>query len=127
MGLFAPQISSHSSKPFPRHRHWKLAGKNDRQKRHFFLDHPLVQSEKVRPGQAVKTKEFWLLWLAFFLNFQAQSYYGLIWKVFGQTFIHDDQFLAIVGALGAVFASLGVIFWGRFIDFFSYRFSMVNI
>ena len=51
-----------------------------------------MENENVSSGQ---TREFWFLWITWFLNIMAMSYMILIWKVFGQTFIHDDKFLAI--------------------------------
>ena len=39
------------------------------------------QMENVRPGQMVKTTEFWILWLTFFLNSQAIGYINSMYKV----------------------------------------------
>jgi hypothetical protein len=38
---------------------------------------------------------------------QAVGYINTMYKAFGQTFIDDDHFLAIVGAFAAVFNSAG--------------------
>ena len=62
---------------------------------------PVVQPElevNLEPSQIIKTHEFWILWTTFVLNTQAVGYINSMYKAFGQTFIHDDHFLAIVGA-----------------------------
>ena len=48
-------------------------------------------------------------------------------KVFGFTFINDDQFLALVTSLAGVFNALGHIIWGVFIDRFSFKLSFLTI
>lgn len=84
------------------------------------LGHP-QDSENLKPSQVVKTREFWILWLTLFLNNQAISYINAMYKAYGQTFIKDDHFLAIVGAFAAIFNSSGRIFWGHLADNFGYR------
>jgi MFS family permease len=81
----------------------------------------LEDEENLKPGQIVKSREFWILWATFFLNTQAITYINSNYKVFGQSFINDDHFLAIVGAVAAVFNSGGRIFWGYLCDHFGYR------
>lgn len=54
--------------------------------------------ENLKPGQIVKTQEFWILWGTFFLNTQAIGYINSMYKAYGQVFISDDHFLAVVGA-----------------------------
>lgn len=44
-----------------------------------------------------------------------------MYKAYGQTFIDDDHFLAIVGAFAAVFNASGRIFWGHLTDSYGYR------
>ena len=85
------------------------------------------QAENVKPGQIVKTREFWILWTTFVLNTQAIGYINSMYKAFGQTFINDDHFLAVVGALAAIFNCIGRVFWGHFCDVFSYKFCMVIV
>merc|ERR1719209_2772968 len=55
----------------------------------------------IKPGDIVKTREFWILWVTFLLNTQAVGYINSMYKAFGQTFIQDDHFLAVVGAFAA--------------------------
>ncbi len=76
----------------------------------------MEDNDNIKPGQATRSKEFWILWATFFLNTQAITYINSMYKAYGQGFINDDHFLAIVGALAAVFNSLGRIFWGHLCD-----------
>ena len=46
------------------------------------------------------------------------------YKAFGQTFIRDDQFLSIVGAITSVFNCSGRLFYGLIMDRFAYKVSM---
>ena len=87
--------------------------------------HPDV--ENVSPSQVVKTQEFWMLWFTFVLNTQAVGYINTMYKAFGQEFIKDDHFLAVVGAFAAVFNSFGRVFWGHLCDAFSYKMCMMIV
>ena len=80
--------------------------------------------ENVKPGQIVKSKEFWILWLTFFFNTQAIGYINSMYKAYGQTYVHDDHFLSIVGALAAIFNASGRVFWGNMCDAYGYRLCM---
>merc|ERR1719471_539341 len=71
----------------------------------------------IKPSDIVKTREFWVLWVTFVLNTQAVGYINSMYKAFGQTFIQDDHFLAVVGAFAAVFNSSGRVLWGHLCDF----------
>ncbi|XP_071479836.1 apicoplast pyruvate carrier 1-like [Diadema antillarum] len=51
--------------------------------------------------------------------------FGTPKPAYGQTFINDDHFLAIVGSFSAVFNGLGRVFWGSLADKFSYRVIMM--
>uniref|UniRef100_A0A183BS35 MFS domain-containing protein n=1 Tax=Globodera pallida TaxID=36090 RepID=A0A183BS35_GLOPA len=46
------------------------------------------------------------------------------YKAYGQTFIHDDFFLATINAFAAVFNTISRISWGAIADKFSYQLSM---
>ncbi len=84
------------------------------------LGHP-EEAESLKPGQALRTREFWILWGTFFLNTQAITYINSMYKAYGQGFIRDDHFLSIVGAVAAVFNAGGRVFWGHLCDGFGYR------
>ena len=46
------------------------------------------------------------------------------YKAFGQTFIKDDRFLSIVGAITSVFNCSGRLVYGMIMDKFAYKVSM---
>jgi len=83
--------------------------------------------ESLKPGQIVKTCEFWILWSTFFLNTQAIGYINSMYKAYGQVFINDDHFLAVVGAFAAIFNASGRVFWGHLCDKFGYRSCMLVV
>lgn len=80
--------------------------------------------ENVRPGQMVQTREFGILWATFFLNTQAIGYINAMYKAYGQTYVEDDHFLSIVGAVAAIFNAGGRVFWGNMCDAYGYRLCM---
>ncbi|XP_071511784.1 apicoplast pyruvate carrier 1-like [Diadema antillarum] len=84
-----------------------------------------VSGLDLTPKMMVKTKEFWLLWLTYLANGQGITLISTLYKAYGQTFINDDHFLAIVGSFSAVFNGLGRVFWGSLADKFSYRVIMM--
>ena len=47
-----------------------------------------------------------------------------LYKAFGQTFIYDDHFLAIVGAICSFFNCAGRLMYGLIMDKTSYKFAM---
>ena len=53
--------------------------------------------------------------------------FNLYLKPFGQTFIKDDEFLAIVGSVSQIFNALGRPFWGFVIDRVSYKVSLKKL
>ena len=87
----------------------------------------LPDTENVPPSLVVKSQEFWMLWFTFVLNAQAVGYINTMYKAFGQQFIKDDHFLAVVGAFAAVFNSGGRVFWGYLCDVFSYKMCMLIV
>jgi len=91
---------------------------------------PNIQADEeinIKPGDIVKTREFWTLWITFVLNTQAVGYINSMYKAFGQTFIKDDHFLAVVGAFAAIFNSGGRVLWGHLCDVFGYKTCMVMV
>lgn len=87
----------------------------------------LQDEDNLIPSQIVKTREFWILFGTFWLNTQAVTYINTMYKAYGQTFIQDDHFLALVGAVAAVFNAGGRIFWGHLCDHFGYRNCMLTV
>ena len=78
--------------------------------------HPLV---------VIKTREFWTLWLMFLTNGQAVQFTSALYKSYGETFISNDRFLAIVGSFASVFNGLCRILWGYLADRISFKRTMV--
>merc|ERR1719447_619638 len=77
------------------------------------------------PTEALRKKEFYLLWLTrFSVVLITQSVSGF-YKAFGQSFINDDLFLSFVGAVSSVFNCSGRLFYGVLMDKTSYRSSMM--
>ncbi|XP_003723983.2 uncharacterized protein LOC100890289 isoform X2 [Strongylocentrotus purpuratus] len=69
---------------------------------------------------------FWQLTVAMFMDSFVILYLTTLYKVFGQTFIHDDLFLAATGACASVFNALSRIFWGHIADRFSCKVSFMT-
>ena len=64
-------------------------------------------AESLKPKVIIRTYEFWTLWLTIVLNTQAISHINAMYKAYGQTFINDDHFLSLVGAIAAIFNASG--------------------
>eukprot|EP00117_Sycon_ciliatum_P049635 scpid67080/ scgid35148/ Oxalate:formate antiporter; Oxalate:formate antiport protein; Oxalate:formate exchange protein len=75
----------------------------------------------LRPMEAMRTLIFPVLWLTFLFNGQAVVYVINIYKTFGQTFIADDGFLAMVGTVSSLANMASRIFWGAVVDKYSYK------
>lgn len=73
--------------------------------------------------EVIKEKTFHILWLIYFFNTIAIGYINAMGKSFGQTFIRDDHFLAVIVSLAAIFNASGRIVWGRLMDLTSFRVS----
>ena len=52
--------------------------------------------------------------------------YVLYLKAYGETFISDDHFLALVGSIGTGFISVGRISWGFIVDRLPLRVSLFS-
>ncbi|XP_069119495.1 oxalate:formate antiporter-like isoform X2 [Argopecten irradians] len=75
-----------------------------------------VRDTDLSPREVLKTKAFYMLWLLYLLNGQGIQFISALYKTYGQTFIKDDHFLAIVGSLAAVCNGGGRIVWGVLAD-----------
>ena len=80
--------------------------------------------EYVTPLEAFKRKELYLLWITRLSVVLISNFVSGFYKAFGQTFIFDDQFLGIIGAVTSVFNCTGRLFYGMIMDKFSYKVSM---
>ncbi|KAF0297410.1 Oxalate:formate antiporter [Amphibalanus amphitrite] len=65
------------------------------------------------------------LLLGFVMNAYSMTMINSFWKAFGQTFIKDDHFLAMVGMGSSVFNMLGRMVWGLVCDVWGYKPTMV--
>ncbi|XP_076334292.1 apicoplast pyruvate carrier 1-like isoform X2 [Tachypleus tridentatus] len=68
----------------------------------------LVESKElsVTPQEALKTKQFYLLVVTAVCSFHSITFMKTFYKVFGQSFIRDDTFLATVGSVSSAFHAL---------------------
>jgi len=74
--------------------------------------------------EAMKTSCFYILWITFSLNVATICYLSTMYKAFAQTFINDDWFLAVIGAVASIFSSLGRLSWGMMMDRWNYKICM---
>ena len=86
----------------------------------------LIDVISVHPFRMLRTPSFYHLWSMMLLAGFSVSFIATLFKVFGLTFIDDDQFLATVGSMSAVLNCAGRIVWGLVADKFSYRFALVS-
>ncbi|XP_037094030.1 uncharacterized MFS-type transporter YhjX-like [Pollicipes pollicipes] len=90
-------------------------------------DYELVDDDGISVGlsQALRTRQFYQLYITFLFNTITIGFINPLWKAYGQKNIADDHFLAFVGSLAAVFNSLGRVMWGALCDRTSYRAAML--
>ena len=74
--------------------------------------------------EALQRKEFYLLWVTRLSVVMLSNVISAYYKTFGQTFIRDDRFLSIVGAITSVFNCSGRLVYGLIMDRFAYKVSM---
>lgn len=80
--------------------------------------------EGATPLSVLKSFNFYHLWVMFSLNGFAVSFISSLYKVFGFSFIKDDQYLAIVGSTSSILNCLGRIVWGLIADRFGFKLSL---
>ena len=61
------------------------------------------------------------LTISFALSIFTLSIINPLWKAFGQTFIRDDHYLALIGSGSLVLGLIGRLVWGVLCDMFSYK------
>ena len=99
----------------------------------------MEEDEFVKPKEALLRREFYMLWVSRLLGFKNRvimkifPLYVMIvfsrfcanmitlsvagfYKAFGQSFIADDHFLSLVGAVSSIFNCSGRLFYGFFMD-----------
>lgn len=77
------------------------------------------------PLRVLRSFNFYHLWVMMLLGGFSVSFISSLFKVFGLSFIEDDQFLAIVGSTSAILNCAGRIVWGLVADRISYKFALV--
>ncbi|GFN89132.1 oxalate:formate antiporter [Plakobranchus ocellatus] len=89
--------------------------------------HPHAKEEGLnfKPSEVLKSKYFYMLWIIFLFNGQGITFISTLYKAYGQTFIKNDSFLALVGSFSAIFNSFGRIWWGFLADKTSFRVAMM--
>ena len=88
------------------------------------LDDDDVEITDVTWKQAFRRREFYLLWVTRLSVVLITQVVAAMYKSFGQTFILDDQFLAMVGSISSVFNCSGRLVYGLIMDKTSYRIGM---
>ena len=78
------------------------------------------EEEAITIRDVLKHREFYIIWVCMAIGALGISTMDM-YKVFGQSFIDDDQFLAMVGALAAVFNCSSRIMWGQIVDKLSFQ------
>uniref|UniRef100_T1J0H9 Major facilitator superfamily (MFS) profile domain-containing protein n=1 Tax=Strigamia maritima TaxID=126957 RepID=T1J0H9_STRMM len=73
------------------------------------------------PKQMLCHRRFYILWTTCLLNIQIISFINAMYKAYGETFIKDDQFLAMIGAVAGLFNASGRVLWGFLMDKFRYK------
>eukprot|EP00096_Caligus_rogercresseyi_P010593 TRINITY_DN3921_c0_g1_i1.p1 TRINITY_DN3921_c0_g1~~TRINITY_DN3921_c0_g1_i1.p1 ORF type:complete len:515 (-),score=134.49 TRINITY_DN3921_c0_g1_i1:75-1619(-) len=73
---------------------------------------------------ALKTKEFYILWCTRLCAVLITQVISAFYKTFGQGFIYDDHYLALVGAICSIFNCSGRLFYGFIMDRSSYKTAM---
>jgi hypothetical protein len=86
-----------------------------------------LQRIDLKPKDAIRTNEFFQMWLMFALSTQSVQFINTMYKAFGQEFIHDDHFLAFVGSIASLFNAGGRIIWGQLLDKSSFRTCFISL
>lgn len=79
------------------------------------------------PIQILRKRQFYILWFICVLNGQSILFISGLYKAYGQTFIHDDHFLAVVGSISAIGNTLGRALWGIVADKVGEKISLLSL
>ncbi|CAF0966220.1 unnamed protein product [Brachionus calyciflorus] len=72
-------------------------------------------------SDAFKNKIYYIMLAMIATDNIAASLVTTFYKTFGQTFIHNDDFLALVGSISNIFNAFGRLLWGFLIDRFPFK------
>ncbi|THD23681.1 Oxalate/formate antiporter [Fasciola hepatica] len=90
------------------------------------LDREGRDKDEIRPEhgsthQALRTLDFYLLWISLGLSVIPVISLSSLYKFVGRSFLNDDLFLAGVGMAASVCNSVGRIIWGMICDRISFK------
>lgn len=71
--------------------------------------------------ESMRNKYFYVLWITFGLSTQSAYFIGAMIKAFGQSFISDDHYLAIILSLSFIVNGIGGVFWGKVLDYLKFQ------
>lgn len=77
--------------------------------------------------ESLRRKEFYMIWVTFALSAVVVEFVNTYYKSYGLSFILNDHYLSVVGALASLCNCLGRIAWGSVMDKTNYKFSMLAI
>lgn len=79
------------------------------------------------PLQSLKMPYFYVLWVIMDLELTSTLFLTAYYKFFGNTFIRDDKFLALVGSISFCFNGIGRIAWGFLADWTTFKLALILI
>lgn len=118
--LLIKQEDSHSSSRSD-------AGINSSPEKPLSAEESLTNNHKegIHPLMVLRSFNFYHLWVMFLLAGFSVTFIANLYKVFGLSFIDDDQFLAIVGSASSILNCTGRIVWGLVADRFTFKIAFV--
>ncbi|XP_071084849.1 apicoplast pyruvate carrier 1-like [Haliotis cracherodii] len=78
-------------------------------------------SPDMTPREVLRSWIFYAVWLTYFFEGFAVDVNFFFYKTYGETFIDDDYFLALVASFGSVSVVAGNLFWGVLADKYTYK------
>ncbi|KAK4475895.1 hypothetical protein MN116_001140 [Schistosoma mekongi] len=75
----------------------------------------------IPPKQLFRKIDFYLLWIIMFLVIIPITIITSAYKLFGQKYISDDQYLSMVASVSAIFNAGGRVMWGAIVDRISFK------
>lgn len=81
---------------------------------------PIFAEQEMSMMQAIKTREFHVLFLVYGITTQGVLFVNSMIKEYGQLFIGNDMYLAWTGSMASIANSMGRLVWGLAIDRYSF-------
>lgn len=81
---------------------------------------PIFAEQEMSMIQAIKTREFHVLFLVYGITTQGVLFVNSMIKEYGQLFIGNDMYLAWTGSMASIANSMGRLMWGLAIDRYSF-------